>query len=358
MLFFLSLLIVKQKNEKQNANKKRIFIHFATIPVHFSSFSDSLIMQAFLIDLLLNAYLSERSSSIGLSRFILPNLSQSDNALLSLEKIYLNIQQSSVAKKLSAQSDDQGNDDNDETMMEKDYRESSQITITVCDEAKNLKRQFTCNRTLLIHEMRYFADYLKDDPDQVEEVDISVHCDLDIFQWLMSFVNRRSSNKAPDLEPRIAVSILISSDFLKMDKLVHQTLDYIHEHINEIMATNCNVACISQSLLRQLAQQFENPYEIEQIHDRKNRIRGKLFENTLERLLTEKKILRCQHCLTIMTLEQTDSVPCLADRLIFKTNGQLAFQHKVDPKFDINQWIKDIHTRGENSWRNTFWIVW
>jgi hypothetical protein len=206
--------------------------------------------------------------------------------------------------------------------------------------------------------MRYFADHLKDEPDQIEEVDISVHCDLDIFQWLISFVNRRSSSKIPELEPRIAVSILISSDFLKMDQLVGQSLDYIHEHINEILATNCNVSCIPEPLFRKLSKQFENPYEIEQIHDRKNKIRGKLFEYNLEELLNENKIIRCQYCLTIMTIEQMEYLPCLADRLILKTNGKLYFQHKIDSKFDINQWIKDIHIRGENLWRNTFWIVW
>jgi len=311
-----------------------------------------------MIDLLLNAYLTERSKSIDLSRLVLPNINQSQNALLSLETIYLNIQQSLSSNKPNDQTKEQENDENNEIIIDNDNNESSQITITVCDEAKSLKRQFTCNRTLLIHEMRYFADYLKDDPDQIEEVDISVHCDLDIFQWLMSFVNRRSSSKVPELEPRIAVSILISSDFLKMDKLVRQSLDYIHEHINEIMATNCNVSCIPDLLFRQLVKQFDNPYEIELIHDRKNKIRGKLFEYNLEELLTENKIIRCQYCSTIMTIEQMEYVPCLTDRLILKANGKFHFQHKIDLKFDINQWVKDIHTRSENSWRNTFWIVW
>ena len=208
-------------------------------------------MQACLVDILLNAYLTERSKSIDLSRLTLPPVSQSQSALLTLETIYLNIQQSSSSnnKTTNNQIIEQENDEDDETIIEQDNNESSQISITVCDEAKTLKRQFTCNRSLLIREMRYFADYLKDEPDKVEEVDISVHCDLDIFQWLMSFVNRRTSTKVPELEPRIAVSILISSDFLKMEKLVLQSLDYIHEHMNEIISTNCNVSCIPESLL-------------------------------------------------------------------------------------------------------------
>ncbi|CAF1901250.1 unnamed protein product [Rotaria magnacalcarata] len=315
-------------------------------------------MQSFLIDLLLSAYLSERAKSIDITRLKLPNSAPSQTALLTLETIYLGIQQSLSAHNNNDQTQPQENDEHDEKIIEKENPEASQITITVCDEAKTLKRQFSCNRSLLIREMRYFADYLKDEPDQAEEVDISVHCDLDIFQWLMSFVNRRSATTEPDLEPRIAVSILISSDFLKMDKLVRETLDYIHSHMNEILATNCNVSCIPDPLFRQLSKRFENPYEIELIHDRKNKIRGKIFESNLEQLLTDNKIIRCQYCLTVMTIEQMEDLPCLTDRLILKPNGKFHFQHKIDPKFDINQWTREINTRGESSWRNTFWIVW
>lgn len=315
-------------------------------------------MQACLIDLLLGAYLTERSKSVDIVRLPLPPINKTQSALLTLETIYLGIQQSLSAHPNNDQTQQNENDDNDDRINEKENNESFQISITVCDESKTLKRQFSCNRSLLIREMRYFADYLKDEPDQAEEVDISVHCDLDIFQWLMSFVNRRITGKEPDLEPRIAVSILISSDFLKMDKLVTLTLDYIHNHMNEILATNCNVSCIPDPLFRQLGKQFYSPYEIEQIHDRKNKIRGKLFEYSLEQILTEKKIIRCQYCLTIMTTEQMEDLPCLTDRLILKTNGKLHFQHKIDLKFDINQWTRDIYTRSDNSWRNTFWIVW
>lgn len=312
-----------------------------------------------MVDLLMSAYLSERSKTADITRIKLPNATPSPSTLLTLETMYLTIQQSLTAQtNKNDQTQQPENDENDEKSIEKDNSESSQITITVYDEAKTLKRQFSCNRSLLIREMRYFADYLKDEPDQIEEVDISVHCDLDIFQWLMSFVNRRSAEKEPQLEPRIAISILISSDFLKMDNLVNQTLEYIHDNMNEILSTNCNVSCIADPLFRLLSKRFENPYEIEQIHDRKNKIRGKLFEYHLDQLLTDAKIIRCQYCATVMTVEQMADLPCLTDRLILKSNGKFHFQHKVDSKFDINQWVKEINTRADNSWRNTFWIVW
>ena len=64
------------------------------------------------------------------------------------------------------------------------------MVIHVCDEAKNLKQDFVCPRDLLVNEMRYFAEYLSVDAQRWEEVDISVHCDVQIFDWLMNYVKR------------------------------------------------------------------------------------------------------------------------------------------------------------------------
>jgi Domain of unknown function (DUF3342) len=315
-------------------------------------------MQSYLLDLLLHAYLTERAQAIDISRLSLPSPVPTQNALLSLESIYLRLQQSINSQKSIDRTEQDEDNRKDAVMTEKNTNDASQITITVCDEAKSLKRQFSCNRTALIREMRYFADYLKDEPEQIEEVDISVHCDLDIFQWLMSFVNRHTSGESPKLEPRIAISILISSDFLKMDKLVVQSVAYIHDHMNEIVASNCNVSCIPEPIFRQLAKSFDDPSTIEQIHDRKNKMRGRLFEFNLEYLLIETKIIRCQYCSTIMTLEQMECLPCETNRLILQSNGKLCFQHKIDPKFDVNVWAKEMYARAEHSWRNTFWIIW
>ena len=38
--------------------------------------------------------------------------------------------------------------------------------------------------------MRYFADYLSTDVHVYDDVDISVHCDIGIFDWLMQYAKR------------------------------------------------------------------------------------------------------------------------------------------------------------------------
>lgn len=140
------------------------------------------------------------------------------------------------------------------------------IVIHVCDEVKRLKQDFTCPRDLLIAEMRYFSSNLNlaNSNNQkihssisasalarksLDEIDISVHCDINIFDWLMRYVKRcypsliersiaspanaadkaafsETTNKVvyasdgsvkyvePLLDVNNAVSILLSSDFL------------------------------------------------------------------------------------------------------------------------------------------------
>ena len=62
-----------------------------------------------------------------------------------------------------------------------------------------VKQDFHCQRDLLVSEMRYFAEYLSTDAHRWEEVDISVHCDVQIFDWLMKFVKRTSTTEIPQL---------------------------------------------------------------------------------------------------------------------------------------------------------------
>ena len=54
----------------------------------------------------------------------------------------------------------------------------------VSDDARRISRDFYCSRALLLSHMRYFAPYLTADRGH-NEIDISVHCDIDIFEWLV-----------------------------------------------------------------------------------------------------------------------------------------------------------------------------
>lgn len=59
--------------------------------------------------------------------------------------------------------------------------------IHVIDDSKNEKRDFTFSRGLLVKYMKYFDKCLKKISDQ-DEIDISIHCDAIIFEWLLNYI--------------------------------------------------------------------------------------------------------------------------------------------------------------------------
>jgi len=97
--------------------------------------------------------------------------------------------------------------------------------------------------------MRYFRNYLT--ANSAYDIDISVHCDVLIFDWLMKYIHQPDT--PPPLEPSSVVSILISSEFLDMEALMSTCLEYMASHLNEILRVPLDFSCLSDQIIAQLA---------------------------------------------------------------------------------------------------------
>lgn len=127
------------------------------------------------------------------------------------------------------------------------------VVINVNDEVRKIKKEFKVKRVILFKHMKYFDQFLKGDSSG-EQLDISVHCDVKIFEWLLKYVDYNENlqqfgpnlnmyklhfiiqnsmtetnsishqnshigtvnQKSPELEVKTAISILISADFLQI----------------------------------------------------------------------------------------------------------------------------------------------
>lgn len=96
--------------------------------------------------------------------------------------------------------------------------------IHVFDENRKVNKDFTCEKDLLVNHMKYFEKYLTE-ATSVDDIDISVHCDIKIFEWLMKYLKKKDIDSLmdptqikdenfPKLDIKNVISILISSDFL------------------------------------------------------------------------------------------------------------------------------------------------
>ncbi|XP_008842702.1 uncharacterized protein KIAA1841 homolog isoform X2 [Nannospalax galili] len=220
--------------------------------------------------------------------------------------------------------------------------EGPNMVIHVCDEAKNLKEDFICPRDLLISEMKYFAEYLSMDAQRWEEVDISVHCDVHIFNWLIKYVKRNIKEdkdcEIPTLEPGNVISILISSEFLKMDSLVEQCIQYCHKNMNAIVATPCNMNCINANLLTRIADLFTHN-EVDDLRDKKDKFR------------------RCCLCKKLLTKETERRIPCIPGKINVDRHGNIIYVHIRDKTWDVHEYLNSLFEELK-SWRDVYWRLW
>lgn len=154
------------------------------------------------------------------------------------------------------------------------------IAIHVCDDVRRIRRDFVCNRELLLSHMRYFESYLTGLTSD-DDIDISVHCDIDVFTWLAEYM--QDTCKAKSLEVGIVVPILISSHFLQMGRLVDECLAFMKRSINQVLRLPVDLTCLSTELVRRLAKLFTEE-ELEQVRDRRDRLASRLYAHKLEEL--------------------------------------------------------------------------
>ncbi|CAI5653322.1 unnamed protein product [Oreochromis niloticus] len=245
------------------------------------------------------------------------------------------------------------------------------MVIHVCDETKNLKQDFTCPRDLLVKEMRYFSEYLSVDPQRWEEVDISVHCDVQIFDWLMNYVRRNSAGEGnkdkPRLEPSNVISILISSEFLKMDTLVEECIQYCHKHMSAIVATPCNMNCINSNLATRIAELFSHN-EADDIRDKKDKFKSKLFQKKIERLFDPNYrnrdspgnasiLYRCGLCLKLLTKDTERKISCVPGKINIDACGEIIYTHTRQKSWDVHEYITGLYEELK-SWVLVYWRIW
>ncbi|XP_062863595.1 SANT and BTB domain regulator of class switch recombination isoform X2 [Trichomycterus rosablanca] len=255
-----------------------------------------------------------------------------------------------------------------------DTEKSPTMVIHVCDEAKNLKQDFECPRDLLVREMCYFAEYLSMDAQRWEEVDISVHCDIQIFDWLMNYVKRNSGEcepgrrvEKPRLEPSNVISILISSEFLKMEALVEECIQYCHQNMSGIVATPCNMSCINSNLASRLALRFTHS-QADDIKDKKDKFKSTLFQKKIEKLFDPEyenhdspgcaaTLYRCGLCLKLLTRDTERKISCVPGKINIDPRGNIVYTHSRHKHWDVHEHLNSLYEELK-SWVLVYWRIW
>jgi hypothetical protein len=229
------------------------------------------------------------------------------------------------------------------------------IVIHVCDENRKINRDFSCQKTLLLEEMKYFRTYLTV-TSAFDDIDISVHCDVHIFEWLVKYIHQ--PQKPPSLDARSVVSILISADFLEMDRLVKQCLAFMKSHINEIVKMPIDLNCMNDKLLSQLTALF-NDEDLEGVRDTKDKLCSKMYMKKLQELLDDEaaKLQCCCHCGKLYTAELHGKVFCRKAKMFVDFHGEMVASCQPSKGWNVNNYVKQLRAE-EMAWREIYWKIW
>ncbi|XP_075800618.1 SANT and BTB domain regulator of class switch recombination isoform X3 [Microtus pennsylvanicus] len=168
-------------------------------------------------------------------------------------------------------------------------------------------------------------------------------------------------------EPGNVISILISSEFLKMDSLVEQCIQYCHRNMNAIVAAPCNMNCINANLLTRIADLFTHN-EIDDLKDKKDKFRSKLFCKKIERLFDPEyfspdsrnnaaTLYRCCLCKKLLTRETERRIPCIPGKINVDRHGNIIYVHIRDKTWDVHEYLNSLFEELK-SWRDVYWRLW
>jgi len=229
------------------------------------------------------------------------------------------------------------------------------IVIHVCDENRGVNKDFTCRKDVLLSEMAYFQSYLNGS-EACDDIDISVHCDIQIFQWLIKYLNEPSA--PPPLDTTNVISILISSQFLKMQKLVDLCLQFVCRNANEILKMPIDLNCLNQELLTKLSA-YLTAEELEEWNDRRDKLLSRLYMKKIEALFQsdENMISRCAFCGKLFALKNKSKMACSKAKIFIDFNGSVIVEHVPVPNWDVNKYLLSLRAR-KLSWREIYWKIW
>ncbi len=240
------------------------------------------------------------------------------------------------------------------------------VVIHVCDETRQISRDFCCKRDILVKHMKYFEKFLQENESGYDDIDISVHCDVDIFEWLMTYIHR--PDRPPELDKSVVVSILISSEFLQMDVLVEHCLVHIANNLNETIRLPIDLSCISDRITNRLAA-LTHPRTLANTKDRKDKILNKLYKRRVELDFSRKSGARggvrtiaasltcCRYCGIVYLDNWAGMLSCSKSPLAIDFNGRLAKTHSSIPGWSLTAYLKSLHTAGMH-WDAIYWHVW
>lgn len=132
---------------------------------------------------------------------------------------------------------------------------SQDVELHVRDKLLRRTETFVVPISLLQEGMKYFQPVLEKalklrskgdlSKQQQDRIALKVNCSAEIFRWLVAYLKKEN----PKVTHSNAVSLILSSHFLRMDELTDLALIYLRDHLAQIITSGVDMECIPGELL-------------------------------------------------------------------------------------------------------------
>ena len=127
--------------------------------------------------------------------------------------------------------------------------------IKVVDQGSGESKELECRLETLTEHMKYFGHYLVG-VETGSRVEISVFCDVGIFEWLLRWAHEQTERKSRECSstPSISqsISVLIAAHFLQMPVLVEQVIKFVVDNFLKVVFLPLDLTGLADELTERL----------------------------------------------------------------------------------------------------------
>ncbi|XP_049842764.1 SANT and BTB domain regulator of class switch recombination [Schistocerca gregaria] len=201
-------------------------------------------------------------------------------------------------------------------------------------------------------------------------MDITVHCDIGIFEWLMRWVKKSANVDGIPLkvDAENVVPLVVSAEFFQMAPLFEDCLVFFRHNITEILEKSTKLHYLNDNIISRLAEMFSNT-ELEELNDPKGKLKNKLFCKLIATLAAPTpdmarghfaslaNLYKCVSCGKLMQWHFSDKVPCHPKNVHVDICGKTESRHVRDTSWSLSEHVKQLR-RELHSWRAVYWRLW
>jgi len=246
------------------------------------------------------------------------------------------------------------------------------VSIRVVDERRGNERDFSVQAGVLGEAMRYFRHCLQRGGGR-DTVHMTVHCDVEIFRWLLQRAKAQHCSNGAVREPQLSVEkcvpLLVSGDYLQMDGLSRECTRFIARNLWQVCKAGSDLSKLEDRFLSDIADCLDES-SLDALKSSSSKLScpstdlktlsTRLFKAKAELLIQrfEHSLSRCTFCGRIFPSSAIDSLLCPSRRQLVDARAcKPRARHCPENEFDLRLFVNRLRREREHTWRDITWTL-